>query len=56
MKIFLTLMVFWCLTMTTYYHFTEPENVSTVVWWAMLTLFNNQNLIKLYNEKDKNKK
>lgn len=55
MKIFLSLMVFWCLTMTAYYYITEPENVSTVVWWAILTLFNNQNLIKL-NQNDQNGK
>jgi hypothetical protein len=53
MKRILSLMVFWCLTMTTYCHFTEPEDVSTVVWWAMLTLFNNQNLIKIENDKNK---
>jgi hypothetical protein len=52
MKIFLTLMVFWCLTMTGYYYITEPEAAGTITWWAMLTLFNNQNLIKLHNEKN----
>ena len=43
-------MVIWCLGMTAYYFLAEPESTSKVIFWSMLTLFNNQNLIKINNE------
>ena len=47
MKIFLSLMVFWCIGMATYLHIAEPEQTSAVVFWAMLALLNNQSLIMI---------
>tara|TARA_B100000900_G_scaffold51683_1_gene38048 strand:- start:5207 stop:5362 length:156 start_codon:yes stop_codon:yes gene_type:complete len=47
MKIFLSLMVVWCSATAAYYYLAEPEQTSTIVFWSMLTLFNNQNLIAI---------
>ena len=47
MKLFLNLMVLWCLGMTLYYFASQPEETHAIIFWSMLTLFNNQNLIKI---------
>ena len=30
--------------MTVYYYVTQPEDIRQLIFWSMLTLFNNQNL------------
>ncbi len=52
MKNFLNLMVLWCLGMTFYCFASQPEETHKIIFWSMLTLFNNQNLIKINQNKD----
>jgi len=52
MKIFLILMVIWCFGTTSYYYLSQPEETHQLIFWSMLTLFNNQSLIKINQNKD----
>lgn len=51
MKIYLNLIIAWCLGMTIYHFAVHPEETHELIFWSMLTLFNNQNLIKI-NQND----
>jgi len=52
MKVFLNLMILWCLGMTIYFFIAQPEEIHQLIFWSMLTLFNNQSLIKLNQNDD----
>jgi len=52
MKIFLILMVIWCFGTTSYYYLSQPEETHQLIFWSMLTLFNNQSLIKINQNKE----
>ena len=50
MKLFLNLMVMFCIGMTLYYYLSQPEEIHQLIFWSTLTLFNQQTLIRLNNE------
>ena len=50
MKIFLSLMVVYCMGMALYYFVSEETH--QLIFWSMLTLFNYQSLIKIIQNKD----
>lgn len=54
MRIFLTLLVLWCMGMTVYYYMTQPEDIRQLIFWSMLTLFNNQELTALKRNSNDN--
>jgi len=52
MKIFLSLMVVYCMGMALYYFISQPEQTHQLIFWSMLTLFNYQSLININQNKD----
>ena len=52
MKIFLNLTIMLCMGMTLYHFIFQPEETHELIFWSMLTLFNNQSLIKINQNKD----
>ena len=42
----------YSLGMTFYYFTSQPEETHKIIFWSMLTLFNNQNLIKINQNKE----
>ena len=43
-------MVVYCMGMTLYYFVSQPEQTHQLIFWSMLTLFNNQNFQSLRKE------
>jgi len=54
MKTFYTLLVMACMVMTIYNYVMYPEDIRQLIFWSVLTLFNNQELHALKRNSNDN--